>query len=200
MEEMKRPGGRTARVRESVFAAALAELAESGWGSLSVERIADRSGVHKTTIYRRWGTADEVVLDALLERGGEGIPVPDTGDVIDDLIVLGRSVAASISDPIGRSVAAGAISAPDSSSIGALVDAFWSERFEQAGAIVTRGVERGQLPGGAEASGLIEDLAARIWFRVMVSRLPVSDAWLSEIVNAAVESARHPGPNSGKNF
>lgn len=200
MEEMKRPGGRTARVRESVFAAALAELAESGWGSLSVERIADRSGVHKTTIYRRWGTADEVVLDALLERGGEGIPVPDTGDVIDDLIVLGRSVAASISDPIGRSVAAGAISAPDSSSIGALVDAFWSERFEQAGAIVTRGIERGQLPGGAEASGLIEDLAARIWFRVMVSRLPVSDAWLSEIVNAAVESARHPGPNSGKNF
>lgn len=197
---MKRPGGRTARVRESVFAAALAELAESGWGSLSVERIADRSGVHKTTIYRRWGTADEVVLDALLERGGEGIPVPDTGDVIIDLIVLGRSVATSISDPIGRSVAAGAISASDSSSIRALVDAFWSERFEQAGAIVTRGIERGQLPGGAEASGLIESLAARIWFRVMVSRLPVSDDWLSEVANAAVETARHPGPSRGDNF
>ncbi len=197
---MERPGGRTARVREAVFAAALAELAESGWGSLSVERIADRSGVHKTTIYRRWGTADEVVLDALLERGSEGIPVPDTGDVTDDLIILGRSVATSISDPIGRSVAAGAIAAPDSSSIRALVDAFWSERFEQAGAIVTRGIERGQLPGGAEASGLIESLAARIWFRVMVSRLPVSDAWLSEIVNSAVETARQPGPNHGKKF
>ncbi|MFV9672238.1 MAG: TetR/AcrR family transcriptional regulator C-terminal ligand-binding domain-containing protein [Acidimicrobiia bacterium] len=189
---MKRPGGRTARVREAVFAAALAELAESGWGSLSVERIADRSGVHKTTIYRRWGTADEVVLDALLERGGEEIPVPDTGDVVGDLIVLGRSVATSISDPIGRSVAAGAIAAPDSSSIRALVDAFWSERFEQAGAIVTRGIERGQLPSEAEASGLIEDLAARIWFRVMVSRLPVTDLWLARLVDSIVETSRSP--------
>lgn len=187
-------------MREAAFAAALAELAESGWGSLSVERIADRSGVHKTTIYRRWGTADEVVLDALLERGGEGIPVPDTGDVIEDLIVLGRSVATSISDPVGRSVAAGAIAAPDSSSIRALVDAFWSERFEQAGAIVTRGIERGQLPGGSETSGLIEDLAARIWFRVMVGRLPVSGAWLSKVVNSAVETARQTGPKRGKSF
>ncbi|MEA2011409.1 MAG: TetR/AcrR family transcriptional regulator C-terminal ligand-binding domain-containing protein [Actinomycetota bacterium] len=195
---MKRPGGRTARVREAVFAAALAELAETGWGSLSVERIADRSGVHKTTIYRRWGTADEVVLGALLERGSEAIPVPDTGNVVDDLIALGRSIAMSISDPIGRSVAAGAIGAPDSSSIRTLADAFWSERFEQAGAIVTRGIDRGQLPGGAETSDLVEDLAARIWFRVMVSRLPVSDGWLCDVVNAAVESARQPGPGCGK--
>ncbi len=192
MDEMKRPGGRTRRVREAVFAASLAELADVGWGSLSVERIADRSGVHKTTIYRRWGTADHVVLEALLERGSAKIPVPDTGDVTRDMIGLGRSIAASISAPIGRSVAAAAIEAADSSSIRQIADAFWSERFEQAGIIVGRAIERGQLPGGTESKDFVETVAARIWFRVMVNRLPVSDPWLSEVVDSAVEAVRIP--------
>jgi AcrR family transcriptional regulator len=179
-------------VREAVFAASLAELADVGWGSLSVERIADRSGVHKTTIYRRWGTADQVVLEALLERGSAKIPVPDTGDVTRDMIALGQLIAANISAPIGRSIAAAAIEAADSSSIRQIADAFWSERFEQAGIIVGRAIERGQLPGGTESTDLVETVAARIWFRIMVNRLPVSDPWLSEVVDSAVEALRNP--------
>ena len=199
MDAMKRPGGRTARVTESVLEAALAELAEVGWGSLSVERIADRSGVHKTTIYRRWGSVDQVVLDALLERGAEEIPAPHTGDISDDLVALGRSIAVSISEPIGRSVAAAAIGASDTSAIRELADAFWSERFEQAGSIVTRGIERGQLSDGAEPDRVIEQIAARIWFRVMVNRIPVTDAWLSEIVDSVVDVERMPHRVNGEN-
>ena len=165
-----------------MFESALEELATVGWGSLSIERIADRSGVHKTTIYRRWGTVDQVVLDALLDRGSERIPIPDNGDVGDDLVELGRSIALSLSEPIGRSVAAAAIGASDTSSIRQLADAFWSERFESAKVIVTRAVERGQLPRETEPDRLVEGIAAAIWFRVMVSRLPATDAWISQVV------------------
>lgn len=192
MDSNKRPGGRSARVREAVLRAALLELSESGWDSLSVERIAERSGTHKTTIYRRWGSADRVALEALLDRGSESIPVPDTGDVRLDLFALGRSIAASLSEPIGRSVAAAAIGASDSSSIRTIADEFWSERFEQAGSIVRRAVESGQLSGETEPGFLIEQLAARIWFRVMVSRLPVTDTWLSELVDSVLVAARLP--------
>jgi len=187
---MKRPGGRTARVRDSVLEAALEELAAVGWGSLSIERIAERSGVHKTTLYRRWGSVDQVVLDALIQRGAEEIPIPDTGDVVTDLIALGRSIATSISEPISRSVAAAAIGASDTSSIRQLADTFWSERFESAGVIVTRAVERGQLPPETEPNHLVEGIAAPVWFRVMVSRLPVADGWLAGIVHTALASAR----------
>src|SRR4029450_6681196 len=50
-----RPGGRTARTRAAVFDAALEELADRGWDQVSVETIAARARVHKTTVYRRWG-------------------------------------------------------------------------------------------------------------------------------------------------
>lgn len=188
----KRPGGRSARVREAVLRAALLELSDTGWDSMSVERIAERSGIHKTTIYRRWGSADRVALEALLERGSEGIPIPDTGDVRLDLIALGRSIAESISEPIGRSVSAAAIGASDSSSIRAIADAFWSERFEQAGSIVTKAIDRDQLPAATPPDRIIEGVAAPVWFRVMVSRLPVTDLWLSEVVDSIVGAARMP--------
>jgi len=190
MKSSKRPGGRSARVREAVLRAALVELSETGWDSLSVERIAERSGIHKTTIYRRWGSADRVALEALLERGSEGIPIPDTGDISDDLIALGRSIAATISEPVGRSVAAAAIGASDGSSLRAIADAFWSERFDQAGIIVRRAIDRGQVPVGTSSDRVIEGVAAPIWFRVMVSRLPVADPWLSEIVGSVLETER----------
>ena len=49
-----RLGGRSARVREAVLGAAFAELDERGYGGFSIDAMARRSGVHKTTIYRRW--------------------------------------------------------------------------------------------------------------------------------------------------
>ena len=57
-----RPGGRTARVAESVFAAAIAELAERDFADISIESIAERAGVHKTTVYRRWGSTPGLVV------------------------------------------------------------------------------------------------------------------------------------------
>jgi AcrR family transcriptional regulator len=186
MDSIRRPGGRSTLVREAVLRSALLELSEMGWASLSVERISERSGVHKTTIYRRWGSAEGVALEALLERGSEGIPIPDTGDITLDLIALGRSIAESISEPLGRSVAAASIGEQDSSSIRELTDAFWSERFEQAGTIITGAIERGQLPSDADPARLIEAVAAPVWFRVMVSRAPVTDEWLVDVVHAAL--------------
>src|SRR5207248_10505689 len=55
-----RPGGRTARTRAAVFEATLAELALRGYADLSLDGVAARSGVHKTTIYRRWRSRDQL--------------------------------------------------------------------------------------------------------------------------------------------
>jgi len=189
---MKRPGGRSARVRTAVLEAAVLELGEFGWRSLSVERIAARSGVHKTTIYRRWGSADRVVLDALLERGSEGIPIPDTGDLSDDLVGLGRSTAAAIADPIGRALASAVISEPDSPTIQRLADTFWSQRFEEARVIVDRAKTRGDVQANADAGRVVETVAAQVWFRVMMRRGDVTDAWLKEIVDSVTEALPRP--------
>src|ERR687889_1012279 len=83
-----RPGGRTTRTRTAVLEAALDELAQRGWDQVSVETIAARAGVHKTTVYRRWGGKDRLVVDAVMEFAQTSIAVPDTGDVGEDLRLL----------------------------------------------------------------------------------------------------------------
>src|SRR5258706_13042053 len=77
----RRPGGRSARVRQAVLDAAFAELGEKGYGGLSIEAVALRSGGAKTTVYRRWPTRDELVADALDSRSDRYEPVPGTGSL-----------------------------------------------------------------------------------------------------------------------
>ena len=61
----RRPGGRTARTRTAVRDAVLTGLAEHGYPALTVEYVAEHSGVHKTTLYRRWGGVEGMVADAV---------------------------------------------------------------------------------------------------------------------------------------
>src|SRR5512132_695784 len=81
----RRPGGRSARVRAAVLRATIAELLRTGYAGLSVEAVADRAGVHKTTVYRRWGTLQQLVTDALLAHVSAKVPQPDTGTLRSDL-------------------------------------------------------------------------------------------------------------------
>ena len=186
MEPQQRPGGRTARVRAQVLEATLTELGASGWGALSVERIAERSGVHKTTIYRRWGNVDRVALDALLERGSDEIPIPDTGHLSSDLLALGRLIAATISDPVGRAVATAVVAEPDSQTLSQLAILFWSERFGAARVIVERAIERGEVAELMDPDVVIESIASQVWFRIMVRRGAISDDWLIGVVEGAI--------------
>lgn len=53
----RRPGGRSARIRTQMLDAVRAELGEHGYDGLSMDAVAARAGVHRTTVYRRWGTS-----------------------------------------------------------------------------------------------------------------------------------------------
>ncbi|MFF5538133.1 TetR/AcrR family transcriptional regulator [Streptomyces cinerochromogenes] len=80
-----RPGGRTARTREAVRAATRELLAESTDGTIEIAEVAARSGVHLATIYRRWRTADGLIIDAVVDELDSRSPLPATGDLRADL-------------------------------------------------------------------------------------------------------------------
>ena len=95
----RRPGGRTAQTRAAVFDATLALLAEGGFTDLSVEAVAARAGVHKTTVYRRWGSVDRLVVEAFMASGATLIDVTDTGDIDRDVRALARTVVRALQRP-----------------------------------------------------------------------------------------------------
>ena len=73
-EQRRRPGGRSAEKRAAVLAATLDLLAEVGPDGLAIGAVAQRAGVHETSIYRRWGTRERLALEAMAELSGNLLP------------------------------------------------------------------------------------------------------------------------------
>ena len=85
--EGRRVHGRSARVVEDVLKATLEEIGRAGYEALRVEDVASRSGVNKTTIYRRWPTKVDLVSAAMRHLAPAPEP-PETGSVRSDLLAL----------------------------------------------------------------------------------------------------------------
>ncbi len=85
---IRKPGRpRSAQAHKAIIDATLELLAEEGFQGLSIEAVAARAGVGKTTIYRRWPSKDELVMDAIREVQID-TPVVDTGNFRNDLTAL----------------------------------------------------------------------------------------------------------------
>src|ERR1700689_429259 len=86
-------------VRQTVLAAAFEELAANGFDGAPVAGVAKRSGVHETTVYRRWVTRENLLVAALLDRSAEAIPAADTGSTRGDLLAIVRDVIPYLPSP-----------------------------------------------------------------------------------------------------
>lgn len=186
-----RPGGRTARNREAVYGAVLAELATRSYDQVSVETIAQRAQVHKTTVYRRWGTKDELVAEALATVAASRIEVPDTGDVEVDLQALAGAVRATLTSTVGaatvRALVCGSRDSPD---LAGVTRRFWAGRLDAAAPIVQRAVDRGQLPRGTDAHAVLTFLAAPLYYRLLVTAEPLMEDAADLSAAATLAAAR----------
>jgi AcrR family transcriptional regulator len=88
-------------VRANVHRAVIALLNETDWDDLSIPVIAERSGVHAATIYRRWGSVPALVDDVVSEELTRSAPVPDTGSLRGDLEQYAVLVAENVAGPLG---------------------------------------------------------------------------------------------------
>ena len=91
----RRTGGRSARVHTAVLAATIDVLLDRGIDGLTIAEIAERAGVHETTVYRRWGTKANLALEAVLSTSILEIPAPNTNSLRGDLLALLHGVARS---------------------------------------------------------------------------------------------------------
>ncbi|HZM81778.1 MAG TPA: TetR/AcrR family transcriptional regulator [Candidatus Limnocylindrales bacterium] len=186
-----RLGGRSARVREAVLRAALELLEESEVSDLTVERLAGRAGVNKTTIYRRWRDLDGLIGDVLLQLGIQRVPIPDTGDFDRDLAELAESLREAITGQAGGKVmTALAVAATRSERAAEVLRGFLRERFKKAEIIVTRAVERGELPKNIDGIAVIETLGAPFYLRLLVTADPIDVTFSQRAAAAAAAAAR----------
>ncbi len=91
-----RPGGRSARVRNSVADAVAELLSERSASDISMAAIAERAGIAVTSLYRRWGDLPTLLMDVAVDRLAADWPLPDTGSLEGDLKAWAGNVASSL--------------------------------------------------------------------------------------------------------
>jgi AcrR family transcriptional regulator len=161
---------------------------DSGYAGLRVEDVATRAGVHKTTIYRRWPDVGALVIEALLDRQQENVPIPDTGDLRGDLLALLDAVAASITSPEGMALLRAAQESGPVE-LESLVHRFWQARFALARQIFERAADRGEIPPELNHELMIELAVAPLFFRQLVTRQPLSRAFRARLVDTLIYRA-----------
>ena len=175
-------------VRQTVLAAAFDELVANGFDGATVAGVAKRSGVHETTVYRRWTTRENLLVAALLERSAGAIPAPDTGSIKGDLLAIVREVLAYVGSPTGTAILRAATLPVDHAYADAR-EAFWARRLDALSPVVARGVERGELRAETDGRLLLEMLIAPIHGRLLLTGEPVGDDLAEQLVEVALNGA-----------
>jgi AcrR family transcriptional regulator len=175
-------------VRQTVLAAAFEELAANGFDGATVAGVAKRSGVHETTVYRRWVTRENLFVAALLERSADAIPAPDTGSTRRDLLAIVRGVITYVRSPEGGPALRAATLLVDDIYADAR-EAFWAHRLDALSPVVARGIERGDLRADCDARLLLEMLVAPIHGRLLLTGEPVDDDLAEQLVEVVLNGA-----------
>ncbi|WP_025350297.1 TetR/AcrR family transcriptional regulator [Nocardia nova] len=181
-EAMRRPGGRSARVRAAVYRAVTDLVAEGGYGSFTVGDVAARAGVADSSIYRRWGSLEALTADVALDWLVGNSPIPDTGTLDGDLRAYAAGVARDVSGPDGlavlRLVMALSLGGADGTNAR---DRFIDERRGQVQRMLDRAGRRGETP--PPALDILDHLLAPLYVRVLFGMGPLTSGYVDSLVD-----------------
>jgi AcrR family transcriptional regulator len=178
-----KPQARGSPVVARVLRATIEELARIGYGALSIEDVANRAGVNKTTVYRRWPTKAELVRAALRSMGDESVCESSTGSLRGDLLAVGRSIIAFAESSEGRSILRMLLAERMEPELAEIAASLRREREANPRALVDEAVARGELARSTDALLLMEALFGSIVQRLFISHEPVNEAFLERIVD-----------------
>src|SRR5215469_16172485 len=168
-----RPGGRSARVRASVLQSAFDLVVRKGVEGLSIAEVAAQSGVHATSIYRRWGTKDALVRDACLHQADVALPIPDTGALRSDLVALLDRLVAWMTSRQGQVLLA--LSASQHPHVVSARRNHWRRRFDLIRPVFEKAKSRGEFPRQADPIEFLETLIAPLYLRALTTAERIED-------------------------
>ena len=186
---------RVIRSRTAVIAATLDLLAERGITATTIEAVAERSGVAKTTIYRQWDGQPALVLDAI----GTTLHTPtdpDTGTLRGDLLEL----LGGLADALNTSPAAGLMpalidAAERDPTFAALHHREAAQRHQVVLTAIVRGIDRGELTPGADPAEVLDLIAGPVFYRRLVSAGAVDRAFAQQVIDRVLSAyANDPTP------
>jgi AcrR family transcriptional regulator len=184
---------RRSRSRDAVLGAATEVMREAGVSGFTVEAVAKRSGVAKTTIYRQWPTGELLLLDTL-RCFAQPLPTPNTGDLRTDLARLFEALVPSDAGEMAetRRVMFGALqaAADDPELQGALTELL-AERMGPIRTVVELAKSRGDLPADLDLDMAVDLIEGPFVHRYAIRGLPIDQDEIAGMLDRVVASLRH---------
>lgn len=176
-----RPGGRSARVQDSVHRAVRELLAESDRAGVTVPLIAARAGVTPSTIYRRWGDLQELLADVAVERFKPDSQPADTGSLRGDLNLWAEQFLEEMFSVPGRTMVNDVLGSARPNSVSCQCSEYIQEQIQ---IIVDRAAARGE-PAPA-AAVVMDRLVAPIMYRLLFRNEVPPPGYARELVEASL--------------
>jgi AcrR family transcriptional regulator len=179
-----------------VLVAALEVLADRGLAGFNMEAVAHRAGASKATVYRRWKSPGELLIDAM-DTGFRPFPLPTTGYLRSDLVEL-LSTFEHLLDgqPFPRLMAAFIDAAERDPTLKSLHAELTDRRREPLRGVLIGARERGEIPGAADIELAVDLLAGPLFYRHFVAHRGYPDDYVTAVVDHVLSALGYPGVSS----
>jgi AcrR family transcriptional regulator len=192
VEHGRRGRPRLQSTDQAIFAAAAELIRERGYDGFSMAAVADRAGVAKTTVYRRWPTRSHLVL-ATMSSVMSRVALFDTGDLRADLATFARTLATALRAPgTQRLIAELALASAQRPELADGFHRLFTQRRIAALATVEQAAADGQLCPGVDPELLIDQVSGALHYRMLVSGEGPSDTYAERLVDAILDGALVP--------
>ncbi|WP_203897521.1 TetR/AcrR family transcriptional regulator [Virgisporangium aliadipatigenens] len=156
-----------------MLSAVAAILTEEGFDAVSVDAVAARSRVHRTTVYRRWRDPGGLLADALDAAREQAWEPPDTGSLRGDLTAVNAQVIEALTGrpPVTTALIAASFRSPAAAHA---LRAFWEDRYARAAVVVTRAIARGDAAPDADPRAVLVAATAPLFHELALMRAPAA--------------------------
>lgn len=181
---------------EAILRTTLEELAAVGYAGLSIETIAARVGIAKTTIYRRYPTKAQLVHAAIQKFVRAHEEPPDTGSLRGDLVALGQMMVNIAGTTVGKSLLRLGFEKTDPELVVLSQEAEEEASIRNA-KVAHRAMARGEMSSPQQLEELAEVLIGAILFKLVFKRQQVDEAEIGRVVDMMLNGVTRPIMRSG---
>lgn len=186
--EKKKGRPRNIETEKAILAASYDLLLEAGFGTVTVEKIAERAKVSKATIYKWWPNKAAVVMDGFLSAAMSRLPVPDTGSVVNDIIIQASNLAKFLTSREGKVINELIGEGQFDLKLAAEYRLrYFNPRRLDSRRILERGVQRGELKEDLDLELCIDLIYGPIFYRLLVTGETLEEDFIRVLIKYAFE-------------
>jgi AcrR family transcriptional regulator len=182
---------RSEKTKEAILTAAYDLLLENGFGSVTIEKIAEKAGISKATIYKWWPNKAAVVVDGFLNAANIKVPMPDTGSTIKDMLIQVNNFVKFLmsreGNVITEIIAEGQYDPKVAETYRTI---YFKPRRNITRQILERGISRGELRKDLNIEVSIDLIWGPVFYRLLITGEVIDSTFVEGLVNYVLEGIK----------